>query len=146
MIIRTEGSFCAGHVLSKHPGLCANAHGHNYRVVVEVEFSDFSPEVSMYPVDFGHLKRFVIEPVMEIFDHSFLFGPESPIELSRVMRDLEYKINVLPYEPTAEALAILIANYIKTAMGQHHEYASASELTVQVWETEKSSAHITVKL
>ncbi len=67
--LRVEHSFPAGHALRGHPGKCANAHGHNYRVQVVVEGPRLN-EIGLL-MDFSDLKQ-ALRAVCEPLDHAFL--------------------------------------------------------------------------
>jgi 6-pyruvoyltetrahydropterin/6-carboxytetrahydropterin synthase len=67
--LRVEHGFPAGHALRGHPGKCANAHGHNYRVQVAVEGPRLN-EIGLL-MDFSDLKR-ALRGVCERLDHEFL--------------------------------------------------------------------------
>jgi 6-pyruvoyltetrahydropterin/6-carboxytetrahydropterin synthase len=67
--LRVEHGFPAGHALRGHPGKCAHAHGHNYRVQVAVEGPRLN-EIGLL-MDFSDLKR-ALREVCERLDHGFL--------------------------------------------------------------------------
>jgi 6-pyruvoyltetrahydropterin/6-carboxytetrahydropterin synthase len=96
--------FCYGHFLPGHSGKCANMHGHNSRVEVEVRTPTgqlvYSPFV--YPgmvMDFGDLKKIVGE-IIDRLDHKTL--------------------NILPVfkdaTPTAEHIAMYLFSQINTLL------------------------------
>jgi 6-pyruvoyltetrahydropterin/6-carboxytetrahydropterin synthase len=67
--LRVEHSFPAGHALRGHPGKCAHAHGHNYRVQVAVEGSRLN-DIGLL-MDFSDLKH-ALREVCERLDHEYL--------------------------------------------------------------------------
>jgi 6-pyruvoyltetrahydropterin/6-carboxytetrahydropterin synthase len=67
--LRVEHGFPAGHALRGHPGKCAHAHGHNYRVQVAVEGPRLN-DIGLL-MDFSDLKR-ALRAVCERLDHEFL--------------------------------------------------------------------------
>jgi 6-pyruvoyltetrahydropterin/6-carboxytetrahydropterin synthase len=62
-------SFSASHRLPHHEGLCANRHGHNYGLEVQV----LGPvdEHSGMVMDFGDLDK-IVSPLVEKLDHTHL--------------------------------------------------------------------------
>jgi 6-pyruvoyltetrahydropterin/6-carboxytetrahydropterin synthase len=75
-----SGGFAAAHRIVGSGGKCESMHGHNFRVVLDVEGSRLDGSGML--VDFGHLKS-VLASVLEGLDHSDLnenpaFSGESP--------------------------------------------------------------------
>lgn len=92
-------TFCYGHHLPNYKGKCANQHGHNANV--EVEVAGDSGEYPGMIMDFGTLKRIVNE-VLEILDHQNLNEVEEPKEPG-------VKIFNIAIPPTAENISSFIA-------------------------------------
>ena len=59
MIIGREFWFSMGHTLHNYSGKCANLHGHNYRLIVEVERDHLNRESMV--MDFGELKVMLVQ-------------------------------------------------------------------------------------
>lgn len=106
-------SFCYGHFLPDYDGKCANQHGHNSEVEVEVAMLDATPrERNMPPrdgypgmvMDFGDLKK-IVAPLIDALDH-------------RQLND------VLPPEclpPTAENIALWLVGEIDSALMEYDD-------------------------
>ncbi|HRS26007.1 MAG TPA: 6-carboxytetrahydropterin synthase [Methanofastidiosum sp.] len=94
MKIRTERTIAVAHYLPDYNGPCQNLHGHNIRVVVEVE-GELDNETHMI-VDFAAIKSIINQ-----YDHRCL--------------------NDFGLYPTAEELAIKIAREVKE-LGSKIEY------------------------
>lgn len=63
--------FCYAHQLPDYCGKCANLHGHNVTLEIEVEKS---PNRKVYPsmvMDFTDIKK-AVNPLVEILDHKFI--------------------------------------------------------------------------
>jgi 6-pyruvoyltetrahydropterin/6-carboxytetrahydropterin synthase len=73
LIITKRFEFCYGHRLPSHDGKCANQHGHNG--ILEIEIYGVpekeGPKAGMI-MDFGDLKKIVNEQVIEKLDHQYL--------------------------------------------------------------------------
>jgi 6-pyruvoyltetrahydropterin/6-carboxytetrahydropterin synthase len=121
-----------GHRVPRHGGQCANIHGHRY--VIEVHVSgpvqdNESVEDGMV-VDFGYLKRVMMEEIHEQFDHGFAVAHDDK-ELLEYLRRSEYKHVWIPEgPPTAEVLARLWYRMLSTRIGPIMEL-----VRVKVWET-----------
>ena len=63
--------FCYGHKLPGYDGKCANLHGHNSVLEIEVSGQEGIPYSGMV-TDFGDLKKFVMENIIEALDHHYL--------------------------------------------------------------------------
>ena len=63
-------SFCYGHFLPGHEGKCANVHGHNADLEVEVSGYEYGGYEGMI-MDFGNLKK-VVEPIIDKLDHQLI--------------------------------------------------------------------------
>lgn len=124
--------FSMGHTLHNHPGKCANLHGHNYRLIVEVQ-SDQVNEESMV-MDFGELKDIVNRVIDEGYDHRFLIAAFDP--RAKALQAIDPTVVLVQYNPTAEMIAEAIKLRIYTKM----HTASLSKITL--WETENSYAEV----
>jgi len=126
--ISRQFTFCYGHRLLNHSGKCANLHGHNGTVKVELENSQLNPQGMV--VDFVDIKNTLAEWIETTLDHRLILKYSDP--LVHVLREHGEAVLTLPEEPTAENLAKLI-------------YEKAKDLglpvsAVSFWETEKCAA------
>lgn len=72
LTVTKEFKFCYAHQLPDYCGKCANLHGHNVTLEIEVEKSPNRREV--YPsmvMDFSDIKKSV-NPLVEMLDHKFI--------------------------------------------------------------------------
>jgi len=80
-LITAEFEFCAAHRLWKHPGRCANIHGHNYRAEVTATTDDPTApldELGMV-ADFSLSKEKIGEWIDGAWDHGFLYNVQDPV-------------------------------------------------------------------
>jgi len=93
--VSKQFKFSSAHKLPNYDGLCANLHGHEWVVEVEVK-GNINEDTGML-VDFTYLKKIVNEKVIKIFDHHYL--------------------NNELHNPTAENISctifMMLADYIK---------------------------------
>ena len=90
MLIAKEFTFDAAHKLNDYDGLCANLHGHTYKLQVVVKGK---VKKSGMVIDFADLKAVVSRKVLLKLDHSYL--------------------NETIQQPTAENIAIWIWKQLK---------------------------------
>jgi 6-pyruvoyltetrahydropterin/6-carboxytetrahydropterin synthase len=120
--------FCYGHRLLRYAGKCRFLHGHNGRV--EVELSAERLDARGMVRDFLEIKETLQTWIDRELDHKMLLNRRDP--LVAVLRRMGEPVFVLEENPTAEAIAALIARF-----------AASQDLpvrTVRLWETEHSSA------
>ena len=112
--ITKEFKFEMAHALYAYDGLCANIHGHSYRLWVcvrgEVKNEKGHTKDGML-LDFLNLKEIVKTNIIDKYDHSLVLNAISP------HANLDFsafdKVFHLPYQPTSENLVIDFAKYIK---------------------------------
>lgn len=69
MLIAKEFTFDCAHRLPNYKGLCANLHGHTYKMIVSLNGK--IKEDGMI-IDFSVLKQKVNDKVIKLIDHKFL--------------------------------------------------------------------------
>lgn len=118
-------NFEAAHALENYDGLCANIHGHSYKLDVCVQSrknlgSTFIKDEECCKngmiLDFGMLKKYVNDCIIDDFDHALMFNENSNKEVIEVLKKHKYKIIVLPFQPTSENLLIEFAQRLKKAL------------------------------
>ena len=120
--ITKEFKFEMAHALHAYDGLCANIHGHSYRLLVTVRGNikeeKGSPKNGMV-LDFSVLKEIVKPMIIEKYDHSLVLNANSP------HRDINFsafeKVYFLPYQPTSENLVTDFALQIKEKLPESIE-------------------------
>ena len=68
------------HHVRGHSGPCVNIHGHTWKFEVGLEAESLDDEG--FVVDFGRLKREVLEPCFRLLDHSFAVGADTFEEIA----------------------------------------------------------------
>ena len=105
--LRTEQSFDSAHFLADYDGKCRNIHGHEWRVVIEVERAELDKEGQTRDMmfDFGQLKD-DLKKECGMLDHAFIIEKGSLRETTiAALRDENFKLVEFPYRPTAERFA-----------------------------------------
>ena len=116
MVVRItkEFKFEMAHALYGYDGLCANIHGHSYRLWVtvrgEVKNKKGDTKDGML-LDFTDLKSIIKPEIVDKYDHSLVLNANSPhadLDLSTFN-----KVYYLNYQPTSENLVLDFANFIQ---------------------------------
>ena len=119
MVVRItkEFKFEMAHALYGYDGLCANIHGHSYKLWVtvrgEVKNKNGYTKDGML-MDFTDLKSIVKPEIVDKYDHSLVLNANSPhadLDLSAFN-----KVYYLDYQPTSENLVLDFANFIKNEL------------------------------
>jgi 6-pyruvoyltetrahydropterin/6-carboxytetrahydropterin synthase len=127
-VIARQFTFCYGHRLLGHAGKCANLHGHNGTVKIELQQNQLNPQGMV--ADFIDLKNTIGEWIETTLDHRMILQESDPlVDLLRKHGEI---ILTLPVKPTAENLAKMI--YEKA------ENFGLPVRSVSVGETEKCAA------
>ena len=115
--ITKEFKFEMAHALHGYDGLCANIHGHSYRlwvtVIGEVKNEKGNTKNGMV-MDFMDLKAVVKPNIIDKYDHSLVLNANSPhtkLDLSAFD-----KVYYLPCQPTSENLVVDFAQNIKNKL------------------------------
>ncbi|MCM1531151.1 MAG: 6-carboxytetrahydropterin synthase [Bacteroides sp.] len=111
-------TFEAAHLLKGYDGLCANIHGHSYRLEVSV----YSPALSVKPgcflhsdesdpkngmlFDFSELKKLVNQAIIDRFDHSLVLNENIGEDLLQALQKNSLRIVRVPYQPTSENMLL----------------------------------------
>ena len=120
--ITKEFKFEMAHALHGYDGLCANIHGHSYRLWVTVR-GDVKKENKHIKdgmvMDFMDLKSIIKPTIIKKYDHSLVLNANSP----HVNLDLSAfdKVYYLPYQPTSENLVTDFANSITSLLPENVE-------------------------
>ena len=123
-----EICFSYGHRLLDYQGKCANLHGHNGRVLIEVSSQKLNPQGMV--VDFYEIRQVIGSWIEETLDHKMILSEKDP--LVALLQKAEEPVVLLKENPTAEVLAKWI-----------FEEARRRRLPVwrvTFWETENSFA------
>ena len=125
-------TFEAAHALNGYDGLCANIHGHSYRLEVSVCGPDSlsfgsdgyirseagNPKDGML-FDFSELKACVNRSIIDLFDHALVLNREGNEEVAALLGTRYEKVLLLPFQPTSENLLLDFARRLKGALPPH---------------------------
>jgi len=118
--ITKQFTFETGHALFGYDGKCRNVHGHSYKLSVTVigtPITDTSHVKLGMVIDFGDLKKIVIEEIVDEFDHATVFNKNTPhVELAKELSDRGHKVILANYQPTSENMVIDFAAKIKARL------------------------------
>ena len=115
--ITKEFKFEMAHALYGYDGVCANLHGHSYRLRVTIRGNVKNEPTHTKDgmvMDFMDLKAIVKPNIIDKYDHSLVLNANSPhsnLDLSSFE-----KVYYLPYQPTSENLVIDFANCINVKL------------------------------
>jgi 6-pyruvoyltetrahydropterin/6-carboxytetrahydropterin synthase len=109
MLVTKKIEIDMGHRVPNHASKCCNPHGHRYVIECGVDDKVISTTGSSSEgmvIDFGDLKKIMVEHIDSVYDHSYTIYNKDPyMSLFDVMKKDNKKINVVPFVPTAENLA-----------------------------------------
>ena len=120
--ITKEFKFEMAHALHGYDGLCANIHGHSYRLWVTVRGNVKKENKHIKDgmvMDFTDLKSIIKPTIIKKYDHSLVLNANSPhanLDLSAFD-----KVYYLPYQPTSENLVSDFANSITSLLPENVE-------------------------
>jgi len=120
--ITKEFKFEMAHALHGYDGLCANIHGHSYRLWVTVRGNVKKENKHIKDgmvMDFTDLKSIIKPTIIKKYDHSLVLNANSPhanLDLSAFD-----KVYYLPYQPTSENLVTDFANLITSLLPENVE-------------------------
>lgn len=120
--------FCYGHRLLNYEGKCRYLHGHNGRV--EIELSSETLDRRGMVRDFSEIQRVIHAWINRALDHKMLLHHLDPA--LPALRQLGEPLFVLKDNPTAEAIAQLIFDYVASQ--------GWPVTSVRLWETNRSVA------
>ena len=113
--------FAYAHRLEDYEGACKNLHGHNGKLEIEIQLTEYLSERGLSDeklgmvIDFSKLKKIVNEEVIDKLDHSYL---------NDVMNRRD---------PTAENMCLLVKEKLYCKFGD-------ALVSIKVWETSTSFA------
>ena len=117
-----EFSFEMAHALWNYDGPCSNIHGHSYVLAVTligVPIKDkMNPKYGMV-VDFGNIKKWVKNRIVDEFDHSLLISNEADVSEITLSKQMFSRLRIVNFQPTCENLLIYIAEVIKEQLPEH---------------------------
>lgn len=139
MVLETEGTFDAAHMLSDYQGKCNNLHGHTYRYKITIS----APITDDMVIDFNDIKN-----VIDIYDHALIVA--SPDKQSVEEKELmewgaRYHKRYVVMDsgrPTAENMSQEIAELLKR--GLEDSKSVKCFVAVRLWETPRNCVEASV--
>lgn len=114
-----EFGFEMSHSLWQYDGLCKNIHGHSYKLFVTVLGEpiqdDNNPKNGMV-MDFGDLKKIVMEEIVDPLDHSIVFYEKAPVHDLFQVPEMFERRHLTSYQPTCENMIVEFAQKIKARL------------------------------
>lgn len=130
--------FCAGHRLFRHGGKCEFFHGHNY--VADFHVTADEVDTVGRVIDFAELKSLFKGWIDEHWDHGFLLCEDDTNGIEAIQKVEPCKYFVLPYNPTAENMAIYLLDHVcREVLADTNVHA----IKVVIWETDQAYAQAT---
>ncbi len=133
--VTKEFHFEAAHFLPGYDGVCANLHGHSYRLAVTLRGEALddaqSPKDGMV-IDFSLLKQVVEREVIAVLDHALIVRRGT----SPIVKEYAYfRLLELDCQPTSENILLWIVKRL------HGAFPAVLELySVRLYETASSCA------
>ena len=109
-------SFEMAHALWNYDGPCRNIHGHSYVLSVTLigePINDTNHPKNGMVVDFGDIKKWVRQSIVDDFDHSLLISGEADTENVSASLQMFNRLKIMNFQPTCENLLIYIAEVIR---------------------------------
>jgi 6-pyruvoyltetrahydropterin/6-carboxytetrahydropterin synthase len=106
--VTREITFCYGHRLLNYDGKCRYLHGHNGKAVITLESHQLDARGMV--LDFSELKQVVSSWIDTNLDHKMLLHRDDPV--LPLLRDAGEPVYVMNVNPTAEAIARLIFDFV----------------------------------
>ncbi len=131
MKIAKEFNWEMGHRLPFQKGKCRNLHGHSYKMRLELEGEIKDNGMVM---DYYDVKK-MLEPLIEKLDHSVMVY-EGDKELIDALTSLGSRMNVVPFQTTAENICLFFLDKIK----ELNTDKTLTRARVWVFETENTYA------
>ncbi len=139
--ITKEFHFEMSHCLNNYDGLCANIHGHSYKLFVclrgEPNQDKTSSSYGMV-MDFSQLKKIVQKQILDWLDHSLIIEQHS--SFIKEVEKLSTKKTIVNFQPTCENLVLAIKDKIQPLLPTDVELFS-----IRLYETASSHAEWNVE-
>lgn len=131
-----------GHRVYQHESKCAHLHGHNYRIYFDIEQTTQRQLDKVGRVlDFSVIKELLCSWLESEWDHRFLVWDKDPWYM--LMYTFDQSVKSVPFNPTAENMAIYLVNVIGP---QQFRGLDVKLISCTVEETRKCSATFSVGL
>lgn len=142
--ITKEFEFDVAHFLPNHQGLCANIHGHTYKLhvsLVGIKSETKKDTEEGMLLDFSRIKEIVKNGIVNKLDHAFLIGnTENKLEkeVKNFLLSNNFKIYNIGNRTTAENISEHIFKKIDQILKENNVNIKLN--SVKLWETPTSFA------
>jgi 6-pyruvoyltetrahydropterin/6-carboxytetrahydropterin synthase len=152
LTVTKEFTWDMAHMLADHEGLCANLHGHTYRMQVTVArkqlpmVEEKKAVTKGMVVDFKDLKTIIEGIIVKPLDHCFMYwvgsSDSAELAIADMLTEFNKKVVAVSWRPTAENMAM---DFFKVL----DSYCEAEQLpwrpvSIKVWETPTSFAEVSI--
>ena len=150
VLVTKEFVWDCAHMLSNHEGLCANVHGHTYKM--EVTVSRTSTDVLCVSgsnegmvIDFKQLKDMVKKVLVDRLDHAFITwgnGCEAEKDIAKTLHKHGMKTFYMATRPTAENMCQEFYLILATELRFGYQDLGIQLERIRIWETPTSYAEV----
>ena len=136
--VKKELEFEYAHRLLNYDGKCCNIHGHNQKVWVYFRSTnqEFPLDSLGMVIDFNDIKKGIGKWLDDNWDHGLILHQDDQENIDR-FSDGKNKMFLMPYNPTAENMAIYLLGTIAPSI---YKDKSVEMYKVEVYENDKSVA------
>jgi len=128
--VQAETTFNSAHFLENYNGKCNTIHGHNWKIVVEVQSKELENDMV---IDFKQLKEYLKE-IEQLYDHKLIIKNGSLKENTvKCLRDEGFILSIVDFNTTAENFAKHIYYILKDKYNLNIK-------KVNIYETENNKA------
>ena len=128
--IQSEITFNSAHFLQNYKGKCSTIHGHNWKVIAEVQSEKLHNDMVK---DFKELKNYLKE-IEKLFDHKLIIKKDSLKDNTiQCLKDEGFELAIVDFNTTAENFAKHIYYILK------NKY-NLNVRKVNIYETENNKA------
>ena len=129
-----------GHRVPNHKSKCRNPHGHRYKLELTVggDINQITGDSSEgMVIDFGDIKKLMMEFVHDVLDHGFMIYKEDQILIDFFMLNEKenFKYTIVPFIPTVENVSAWCFKALFSCLPKHVKIYK-----VRVYETPNSWA------
>lgn len=114
--VTKEFDFEMAHALWNYDGPCKNIHGHSYELKVTLigePNKDIDDPKNGMVVDFGDIKKWIKDSIINEFDHALLVSKNADISGISESKQMFSKLKVMDFQPTCENLLVYFVEKIR---------------------------------
>ena len=128
--VQSEIIFNSAHFLENYNGKCNTIHGHNWKIVVEVQSKELHNDMV---IDFKQLKEYLKE-IEQLYDHKLIIKKGSLKENTiKCLEEENFILSIVDFNTTAENFAKHIYYILK-------EKYNVNIRKVDIYETDNNKA------